>query len=144
MKAKSRPNPSRLWLVAAAVVIAGTALAFGYHMRAGAGEAPLPRAAHIDSWHENGAGGRYMLRLIDGRLGTTTHGIRGTVMTDSNCKPDANGLSHCHNVIELADGSRITVVNSHQMNRYRCLQPGEPIWLQSTGGSWLRGKVSTL
>ncbi|MBK5204896.1 MAG: hypothetical protein JJD98_05660, partial [Polaromonas sp.] len=54
---------------------------------------------------------------------------------------DAEGLSHCHNAIELADGSKITVIDTHEMHRNRCMQPGEKISLTGVGKSWVMGQV---
>ena len=64
-----------------------------------------------------------------------------TVTSDTDCDPDAQGLSHCHNGLKLADGTQITVIDSHNMNRFRCLGEGDQLTLKAVGTSWI---VATL
>lgn len=72
------------------------------------------------------------------RPGTTLHGrlergpmphapMHGTVLTDSECAPDAHGVSRCRNEVRLADGSTIVVRHPHDMAQVPCLSPGEPV-----------------
>jgi hypothetical protein len=69
---------------------------------------------------------------------TTVHILRGavharhmsaTVLSDTRCNPDANGVSHCLNRMRLADGSVITVQHDHMMMNMPCLSPGEHVVL---------------
>lgn len=62
-------------------------------------------------------------RLPDGQS-------RGIVVTDENCEPDAEGISHCLNQIRLADGESIRVRHSHDMSEVPCLAPGEQVEVQ--------------
>jgi hypothetical protein len=55
--------------------------------------------------------------------------MRATVLSDTRCNPDANGVSHCVNRMRLADGSVITVQHDHRMMSMPCLSPGEHVVL---------------
>ncbi len=86
------------------------------------------------SWYQNGQGGRYFVPVVKGKLSKP---ITGIVKTDSNCMPDAQGLSHCYNEIQLSSGKLITIQNTHKMSIHRCLRPGEYVQLQPNGvTSW--------
>lgn len=50
-----------------------------------------------------------------------------TVLTDTDCAPDAAGISHCLNELQLADGSRLVVRHPHDMSIVPCLSPGEQV-----------------
>lgn len=54
------------------------------------------------------------------------------VMTDTDCAPDAQMISHCRNVVRLADGRQIVLRHPHQMSRIPCLAPGERVRLIPT------------
>jgi hypothetical protein len=51
---------------------------------------------------------------------------RATVLTDSNCAPDANGISHCLNDLDIG-GTHVTVQHHHDMSKVPCLGPGEKV-----------------
>lgn len=105
---------------------------------AGAQEPAIPSGAGIHSWYENGTGGRYVAPVIAGSTQVLAPGSHvGTVLTDTNCTPDARGLSHCHNSIAFDDGSQITVQDNHQMSRHRCLRPGEQVRVSLFKGRWV-------
>jgi hypothetical protein len=53
--------------------------------------------------------------------------MRGTVLGDTACEPDAEGASHCLNRIRTADGKVFTVRNDHRLANQVCLSPGEHI-----------------
>jgi len=121
-----------LSLAAAALLVAVSACG------AGAREPAIPPAAGIHSWYENGTGGRYVAPVIAGSMQSLAPGSRvGTVLTDTNCTPDAQGLSHCHNSIAFGGGSRITIEDNHQMSRHRCLRPGEQVRVRQLEGRWV-------
>lgn len=102
-------------------------------------ESGIPSGAGIQSWYENGTGGRYVAPVIDGSTQALRSGSRvGLVLTDTNCTPDAQGLSHCHNSIAFNDGTRITIQDNHQMSRHRCLRPGERVRVSWLKGQWVR------
>ncbi|HWH06314.1 MAG TPA: hypothetical protein VNT23_07745 [Gaiellaceae bacterium] len=50
-----------------------------------------------------------------------------TVLTDTDCTPDAQGVSHCRNELRLADGSILVARHSHRMAGVPCLAPGEEV-----------------
>ena len=105
---------------------------------ANAQEPAIPSGAGIHSWYENGTGGHYIAPVIAGSAQSLASGSRiGRVLTDTNCTPDAQGLSHCHNSIEFSDGSRITIMDNHQMSRHRCLRPGELVRVKLFGEQWV-------
>lgn len=117
--------------------IAGAALLLATTPWTRASEPALPRGSGISSWHENGSQGRYVVELLAGTLpAAAAGGLHGTVMTDADCAPDAQGLNHCHNVIVLDDAARVTVINHHQMSRHHCLRPGESVRMTPLVGHW--------
>lgn len=54
---------------------------------------------------------------------------QATVLTDEQCQPDAQEISHCLNRLRLADGSEIAVRHPHNMSEVPCLAPGERVQL---------------
>ncbi len=115
-----------------AVVAVGFLFA-GLSSAAWAWEPKLPNGVRgPSSWYLNGKDGRYFVPIIRGKLLRPTIGI---VKTDSNCMPDDQGLSHCHNQIELPSGRTITVQNTHKMSKFRCLSPGEQVTVRPDGSS---------
>ena len=131
---------SRVLLGAFALTAAS---AYSYLVHAAVTQPPIPRGVAMKSWQENGRDGRYLLRVIEGNTPRAGKAISGIVASDTDCDADAEGLSHCHNIIELHGGGKITVIDTHNMHRYRCMQPGEPISLTGLGKSWILATVST-
>jgi hypothetical protein len=72
--------------------------------------------------------GYLMANLRAGQLpeGATT----ATVLTDANCAPDADGVSHCLNDLQVGNVV-ITVQHHHAMASVPCLSPGETVTLMS-------------
>ena len=66
----------------------------------------------------------------------------GIVLSDSDCEPDAQGLNHCHNAVQLADGKLILLINTHVMARNRCLGAGDKLSLSAVGRSWMMAVVA--
>ena len=56
-----------------------------------------------------------------------SHRMMAIVQSDSNCAADAEGVSHCLNVLHLANGSVLTVRHNHRMMDVPCLSPGEHV-----------------
>ncbi|MDE3022917.1 MAG: hypothetical protein KGI54_13845 [Pseudomonadota bacterium] len=100
-------------------------------------EPVIPHGASLTSWNENGQNGRYLLRIINGVSPQRGASVTGIVVSDTHCKPDAQGLSHCHNTIDLAQGTRITVMTTHLMSRNPCLKPGESVSLTRVNALWV-------
>lgn len=67
--------------------------------------------------------------LKQGRI--PDHPVRAVVETDTDCAPDAYGISHCTNRLRLPDGGMLEVRHDHNMRNYPCLSPGETVQLQS-------------
>lgn len=135
-------NPTRLIL---ALLLAAGSLALPSMAPAatgGQGEPTIPPGVSLASWFDNGHGGRYVLQLAKGRPLSPGAQLTGVVLSDSDCTPDAQGLNHCHNVIELADGSRVEVINSHQMMRNRCLGNGDRLTLRAVNANWMMGDLT--
>jgi hypothetical protein len=96
----------------------------------------------MKSWQDNGSGGRYLLQLTKGQLPKAGKPITGTVISDTDCDADAQGLSHCNNRIKLPNGSEITVIDNHNMHRYRCLGAGDQLALTAIDKSWIMGTLA--
>jgi len=128
-------RPVLLGTVGFAVVLALTACG-----QAGA-EPAIPQGAGFSSWVQNGSGGRYVVPVVTGRAAALSAPQLGTVQTDSNCTPDVQGLSHCHNIIALANGSQIEIVDNHQMSIHRCLRPGETVRVSPMHDRWVTVQV---
>ena len=74
---------------------------------------------------QNGLGGIAVVVLKSGK--GLTHPMKAVVETDTNCDPDANGISHCSNRLRLSDGQSIEVRHDHNMRTSPCLVPGETV-----------------
>lgn len=124
------------------VIVLSAAAAYPYELRAESAQPPIPRGVAMKSWQDNGSGGRYLLQVIQGRPLKAGNTVVGTVKSDTDCEIDAEGLSHCHNIIELPNGGEITVIDTHNMHRYRCLGAGDRLSLTPVKGAWLMGTLS--
>jgi len=147
MKIQPKPHRGTLALIGGVVLgVLATSAVFMYFNKGqaptGDGEPPIPRGVAMASWFDNGHGGRYLLQVAQGPILAKGESAIGSVASDTNCDPDAQGLSHCHNAIELANGGRITVIDTHNMSVNRCLIPGEHIALTGVGGPWIMGTLS--
>lgn len=132
-------------LGAAALIVASVAAVGLYPSRgqkASATEWPIPHGASLASWSENGAGGRHLLQIVDGVFPDAGTPVSGVVASDTQCQPDAQGFSHCRNVIVLDDGTTIMAVDTHMMSRYPCLDPGQRLTLRKVAPSWLEAESS--
>lgn len=98
--------------------------------------APPSFLTELSTWHDNGRGGVYFAPVVRGR-GPATRTI-GTVRSDSDCTPDAAGLSHCRNEIELVSGAVFTIQDNHNMMANRCLRPGERVTIEPVRPGWVR------
>lgn len=56
------------------------------------------------------------------------------VLTDTSCDPDAYGVSHCLNTLQLPDGRSLVVRHSHDMHMFPCLAPGDTVRLFTVTG----------
>lgn len=86
-------------------------------------------------WQKNGADNLYRTRLLEGELASERTGV---ILTDTDCEADAQGISQCHNKIELDPNHTITVMNIHNMMNYECFSPGEKVKIvPSEDGEWM-------
>lgn len=95
-----------------------------------------PAGPATSDWRSNGADGKFVLRILDGKLARSEEGV---VRADFNCAPDAAGLSHCTDVIDLVHGGVLTVENTHAMSRVPCLGPGDRLVVTPSGTGWVVG-----
>ena len=139
--AKDWPFHARRWLFGALALVAiGGLAAIGFSTLAqqpASAEPAIPAGAHFTSWAENGKDGQIMLQLVKGDMPAIGAIVSGIVKTDTNCEPDAQGIFHCHNVIELADGGQIAVIHNHMMMNYPCLTPDQKLTLARLNSDWL-------
>lgn len=56
--------------------------------------------------------------------------VEATVLTDEDCAPDEQGISHCRNAVRLASGQTVVLRHSHDMHQVPCLAPGERVLLR--------------
>lgn len=123
-----------------AIVILGGLAAIGglyYGQQSASAEPAIPHGVSLTSWFDNGQGGQHLLQIFQGAPPPAGVQIAGTVMTDTDCTPDAEGLSHCHNRIDLANGQSFTVVNTHIMTVHPCLSPGEAVVVRRLNAGWV-------
>ena len=83
-----------------------------YRQEATTAEPTIPAGVSLTSWFENGKGGQYVLQIAEGDAPPAGVRVTGTVTTDTDCDPDAQGLNHCHNNIDLGNGRSIAVINN--------------------------------
>ena len=57
------------------------------------------------------------------------HATTGEVLSDTECAPDEDSISHCRNEVRLADGKTIVLRHPHRMADVPCLAPGETVRL---------------
>jgi hypothetical protein len=124
------------------VFVLSAAALYSYTVQAATGQPPIPRGVAMKSWQDNGRDGRYLLQLAQGKALKAGIRVTGTVISDTDCDIDAEGLSHCNNAIKLADGSEITVIDTHNMHRNRCLGAGDRLTLTGMSGPWIMGILS--
>ena len=137
-----RPKLYRVSRLLLGVFMLSAASVYSYQVHA-ADQPRIPRGVAMKSWQENGHGGKYLLQVVEGRAPKAGKRLTGTVTSDTNCDADAEGLSHCQNIIELTDGSRITVIDTHNMHVNRCMSPGERISLTGIDKSWVMATTFT-
>ncbi len=100
-------------------------------------EPTIPPGVSLTSWFENGKGGQHVLQIAEGNAPPINVRVAGTVTSDTDCDPDAQGLSHCHNNIDLGNGRSITVIHNHAMQRHPCLAPGQRLSIAGLNANWV-------
>lgn len=105
--------------------------------QAASAEPAIPAGATFTSWADNGQDGQRLLQRVKGDLPIVAAAVTGIVKTDTNCDPDAEGINHCHNIIDLASGGEIEVIHNHSMMSHECLSPGQKLQLSKLNGDWI-------
>ncbi|MDQ2683497.1 MAG: hypothetical protein M3Y37_08210 [Chloroflexota bacterium] len=70
------------------------------------------------------------VQLVDGSIPPEVTQLQ--VLTDENCQPDADGVSHCLNRVSFETGGTVhmaTLQHHHRMSEESCLAPGEMVIL---------------
>ncbi len=80
----------------------------------------------------NGQASLSLVRFVGGDRPPKTG--TATVLTDTNCDPDAYGISHCLNALRLPGGGSLVVRHAHDMHAYPCLTPGDRVKLLTVEG----------
>lgn len=139
----SRAQRRRIgWLLLGALAIAGlssiaTVLLIPTAQQAANAGPTIPPGASLTSWFENGKGGQHVLQIAKGTAPLPSVRLVGTVTSDTDCDPDAQGLNHCRNDIDLGSGRTISVINNHAMHRYPCLEPGQRLSITRLNANWV-------
>lgn len=130
------------WMLFGALMAAGlgglaTALVMSYAQQTASAEPTIPPGVSLTSWFDNGKGGLHVLQIREGSAPPAGVRLTGRVLTDTDCAPDAQGLNHCHNNIDLGNGRILAVINNHAMNRYPCLEPGQRLSITRLNANWV-------
>jgi len=143
----TNPNPksqlrsiSRLLLVGLAAAGLGglvTAFVLSSGQQAASAGPTIPPGVSLTSWFDNGKGGEHVLQIANGTAPLPGVRLIGTVTTDTDCDPDAQGLNHCRNNIDLGNGRSIEVIHNHAMHRFPCLEPGQRLSITRLNANWV-------
>lgn len=71
-----------------------------------------------------------VLHVLDLKGQVPSGPVAATVVSDENCEPDAQGVSHCVNRLRLAGGGTLVVRHPHRMMEVPCLEPGEHVMVR--------------
>lgn len=113
-----------------------------YRQETATDEPTIPAGVSLTSWSENGQGGHYVMRIIEGSVPPAIGMLlSGVVTSDTDCDINAQGLSHCHNGIALNNDRSIAVINIHDMNRNECLMPGQRVSITPLNSNWVVAAV---
>ena len=97
----------------------------------------IPPGVSLTSWFDNGKSGQHVLQIAKGTAPLPGVRLVGTVTTDTDCDPDAQGLNHCRNNIDLGNGRNIEVIHNHAMHRFPCLEPGQKLSITRLNANWV-------
>ncbi len=86
-------------------------------------------------WQTNGL---HQPRLVEVIQGHISGAMTGVVKTDTDCAANNTGLSHCHDIILLANQKRITVIYTHNMNLVKCLAPNQTVTVKPVNLHWAK------
>ena len=74
--------------------------------------------------------GPVVVQLVSGQIPANVSTL--TVLSDENCQPDQNGVSHCLNRVQFQGGQgsgEATLQHHHKFSEESCLTPGETLQL---------------
>lgn len=71
-----------------------------------------------------------VLHVLDLKGPAPSRPEMATVLSDENCNPDSDGVSHCINRLRLAGGATLVVRHPHRMMEVSCLEPGEHVMVR--------------
>lgn len=77
----------------------------------------------------SGSEGSLVASLVGGVI--PAQPVVATVVSDTNCAPDADGVSHCYNQLRMPDATVLEVQHHHRMADTPCLAPGEQVLVSS-------------
>lgn len=138
---------SAIWIIAsAAVIVLAVLVAVGWRSSFLVASAPAPHFVSLAATDTqtvagqrtvviaqagttspvSGSDGRLMTTLLEGKIPVGAR--KAVVRTDTNCAPDAQGISHCRNQLDIS-GTLVTVQHHHKMSTTPCLTPGETVAL---------------
>ncbi|WDL96623.1 hypothetical protein [Alicyclobacillus sp. ALC3] len=89
----------------------------------------------VVNWQTNGVHHERFVQIVRGTLSTEETGV---IKTDTNCTPDALGLSHCQNILALPHNKTLVVTDIHNMQNYRCLKVGETVIVKPVNSNWAK------
>lgn len=110
-----------------------------YGQQSADAEPSIPSGVSLTTWFDNGKGGQHILQIAQGDAPPVGLRVIGTVQTDTDCDPDAQGLNHCRNDIALENGKTISVIHNHAMHRFPCLEPGQRLSITRLNENWIIG-----
>lgn len=90
------------------------------------------------NWQENGKDGTYIVKM---KSDTLSSPVKVKVLTDDNCDPDAEGLSHCNVTVGLPDGKQIEFNMTHNMMNFPCLNLDSTIELSPYSNGYAKVKI---
>lgn len=88
-----------------------------------------PRAIRVVDQPLTSTGeGPVVAELVSGQIPADVTSL--TVLTDENCQPDQDGVSHCLNRVQFTSSNgagEATLQHHHRMAEVPCLAPGETL-----------------
>lgn len=134
MKTKSY---RKIWLIAAVLIGGAAIILFARSAEQGPTALAVETSAKMRTVvlvapgttpiHEDGV---VPVTFVSGRM--PDKGGPARVLTDEDCMPDENGISHCLNRIAVGR-TEITVRHDHDMRTQPCLRPGELVRVLMAG-----------
>lgn len=90
------------------------------------------------NWQQNGKGGEYIVQMKGSDLDSP---VKAKVLTDDNCDPDNEGLSHCTVGVDLENGQHIEFTMTHNMMNFPCLDLKSTVKISPYAKGWAKVKI---